>query len=87
MDWVGNARHGVVLPYNYFNALQWQAAFERAGLDVERWNSEMGLYAPPLNALFGRRLHFVAQLAKRSPARVRENAEERVIRNPAGNAE
>lgn len=69
MDWVGNARHGVVLPYNYLNELQWKAAFARAGLEVETWNSSVGLYAAPVDLVFGRRLHFVARLSTRSSTR------------------
>lgn len=62
MDWVGNARHGVVLPYNYWNRLQWDAAFARAHLDKIAWTEDVGLYAPGLSALFDRSLHFIAQL-------------------------
>jgi SAM-dependent methyltransferase len=65
MDWVGNARHGVVLPYNYWNRLQWDAAFERARLVVDHWEPQLGLYAPPLGWLFDRSLHFVARLRRR----------------------
>jgi SAM-dependent methyltransferase len=73
MDWVGNARHGVVLPYNYMNSLQWNAAFERAGLHAEQWRTDMDLYVGPVNALFGRRLHFVARLAKRTESAAAEH--------------
>ncbi|MDP2342384.1 MAG: class I SAM-dependent methyltransferase [Deltaproteobacteria bacterium] len=65
MDWVGNARHGVVLPYNYWNRLQWDAAFERAGVVVDSWETQLGLYPPPLGLLFDRSLHFVARLRRR----------------------
>ena len=68
MDWVGNARHGVVLPYNYWPARRWHAAFEELGLGVESWTSDVGLYPPPLSWAFGRSLHFVARLGK-VPAR------------------
>ena len=33
MDWVGNAPHGVVLPYNYWSERQWDDAFETAGFE------------------------------------------------------
>ena len=33
MDRVGNARHGVALPYNYWSREQWLSAFERLGCD------------------------------------------------------
>jgi SAM-dependent methyltransferase len=64
MDWVGNARHGVVLPYNYWNRLQWQAAFERAQLHAEAWQDDVPLYVGPLQMLFGRSLHFVTRLVR-----------------------
>jgi SAM-dependent methyltransferase len=64
MDWIGNARHGVVLPYNYLNELQWKAAFVRAGLTVDTWQSDVGLYTPAVDFFFGRKLHFVARLGK-----------------------
>jgi SAM-dependent methyltransferase len=66
MDWVGNARHGVVLPYNYWNRLQWQAAFARAAVKTEAWQDELPLYAMPLQPLFGRSLHFVTRLVRTS---------------------
>ena len=66
MDWVGNARHGVVLPYNYWNRLQWDAAFARAGLEKTSWDEHLGLYAPGLSLLFDRKLHFVARLTRAS---------------------
>lgn len=63
MDWVGNARHGVALPYNYWRQSQWHAAFDRLGLRVEGWRSSLGLYPWPASAWFDRSLHFVARLA------------------------
>ncbi len=65
MDWVGNARHGIVLPYNYWNRLQWDAAFERADLEKAAWDDSLGLYVPGLSMLFDRQLHFVAQLRRK----------------------
>jgi len=65
MDWVGNTRHGVVLPYNYWNRLQWDAAFQRAGVVVEAWDQKLGLYPYPFSLLFDRSLHFVARLRRR----------------------
>jgi SAM-dependent methyltransferase len=32
MDWVGNARHNVVLPYNYWQSKQWENAFSQLNL-------------------------------------------------------
>jgi SAM-dependent methyltransferase len=68
MDWVGNAHHGVVLPYNYWPESSWKSAFKTLDLLVEHWSAEIGLYPWPANLLFDRRLHFVATLGKGRPA-------------------
>lgn len=62
MDWVGNAPHGVVLPYNYAPRKDWETWFEKAGLQVEVFDTDVPLYPFPLNLVFGRKLHFVARL-------------------------
>jgi SAM-dependent methyltransferase len=62
MDWVGNAPHGVVLPYNYFPRARWDAELSRAGLKVVTFDTNVPLYPFPLNLVFGRRLHFIASL-------------------------
>lgn len=62
MDWVGNARHGVVLPYNYWPERRWREAFKALGLRASVWKKDLGLYAPPFGLLFDRSLHFVARL-------------------------
>ena len=64
MDWVGNAPHGVVLPYNYWPEQRWRDAFVALDLKVADWRYRLGLYPPPLSFLFESRLHFVASLAK-----------------------
>ncbi len=64
MDRVGNARHGVVLPYNYWTKRQWLAAFEELELKIDTWTTHLGLYPFPANLLFGRSLHFVAKLIR-----------------------
>lgn len=66
MDWVGNAPHGVVLPYNYASRGQWMAWFEGAGLTLDSFETDIPLYPFPLGAVFGRGLHFIARL---EPAR------------------
>ncbi|MGA9582698.1 MAG: class I SAM-dependent methyltransferase [Allosphingosinicella sp.] len=63
MDWVGNAQHGVVLPYNYLSDPEWRGIWSRLGLKVERMTDKVGLYPAPFSWLFDRRLHFVARLA------------------------
>jgi SAM-dependent methyltransferase len=62
MDWVGNARHGVVLPYNYWPGKRWQEAFQELKLRTAEYRGSLGLYPGPANWLFGRGLHFVARL-------------------------
>jgi SAM-dependent methyltransferase len=62
MDSVGNARHGVVLPYNYWTLQQWHQAFEALDLSVSSWKKDLALYPVPANWIFGRSLHFVARL-------------------------
>lgn len=62
MDWVGNARHGVRLPYAYWRRAAWGAAFAAAGLRPLAWEEDVPLYPAPLAPLFGRGLHFVAAL-------------------------
>jgi SAM-dependent methyltransferase len=61
MDSVGNARHGVALPYKYWRREQWQTAFRELGLQVEVWQQKLGLYPAWANWLFGRSLHFIAR--------------------------
>ncbi len=62
MDLVGNARHGVALPYNYWPERKWRAAWAELGLSLERWQPQLGLYPFPASLVFERRLHFVARL-------------------------
>ena len=62
MDHVGNARHGVVLPYTYWPKATWFEAFEALGWHVAYWTPKLGLYPWPFNWVFERSLHFVAKL-------------------------
>jgi hypothetical protein len=62
MDHLGNARHGVALPYSYWRRSEWETAFEAVGLQVEVWREQLGLYSIPLKWLFERSLHFMARL-------------------------
>ncbi|MEM6824399.1 MAG: class I SAM-dependent methyltransferase [Pseudomonadota bacterium] len=62
MDWVGNAPHGVVLPYNYASKVTWDKWVLGAGLRAEVFDTDLPLYPAPFNLIFGRRLHFVARL-------------------------
>lgn len=62
MDWVGNAPHGVVLPYNYAPRRDWDRWFDAAGLKTEIFETDVPLYPAPFSLIFGRGLHFVARL-------------------------
>jgi SAM-dependent methyltransferase len=62
MDWVGNAHHGVALPYTYWSRREWQSAFATLDLRIQRWNQALGLYPFPASLLFERSLHFAAVL-------------------------
>jgi SAM-dependent methyltransferase len=62
MDWVGNARHGVRLPYNYLTRAEWLDHVGRSGAKVRAWDTDLALYPPPLSAVFGRGLHVVIDL-------------------------
>jgi SAM-dependent methyltransferase len=62
MDWVGNARHGVPLPYTFWSQDQWRRAFSELELSVEDVRRRLGLYPPPWNLLFEKRMHFIVRL-------------------------
>jgi SAM-dependent methyltransferase len=71
MDWVGNARFGVALPYNYWTEWQWREAWREIGLEPERLVTRLGLYPKPADWFFGANLHFVAKLKlKRNESKV-----------------
>ena len=63
MDWVGNAHHGVVLPYNYWSERQWDDAIRMVGLKQLDKIVSLGLYPPPASWIFERRLHFISRFA------------------------
>lgn len=62
MDWVGNCRHGVALPYAYWSRAQWERGFANAGLRMIEQRERLGLYPWPASLVFERRLHFIAVL-------------------------
>jgi SAM-dependent methyltransferase len=70
MDWVGNARFGVRLPYNYWSKLQWRVAWQQIGLRPQHLIGRLGLYPVPADWFFGAQLHFVALLEKCDPIQV-----------------
>ncbi len=63
MDRIGNQRHNVALPHNYWPKRKWLEAFSTIGLMVRTWKSKLNLYPLPAEWIFGRSLHFVAQVA------------------------
>lgn len=64
MDWVGNAAHGVRLPYNYLSSRQWRAIWQRLGLSVDSLVTDLSLYPRPASWVFDRSLHFVTSLSR-----------------------
>ncbi|HWZ59362.1 MAG TPA: class I SAM-dependent methyltransferase [Gemmatimonadaceae bacterium] len=66
MDRVGNARHGVALPYTYWRRAQWQDAFQQSGLGIDVWRDRLSLYPMPASLLFDRSLHMMVRLTPTS---------------------
>lgn len=64
MDWVGNAPHGVSLPYNYLSHRRWKQVFRAAALFETAIETNIPLYPFPFDLVFGRKLHFIALLRK-----------------------
>ena len=62
MDWIGNARHGVVLPYNYWPERRWRSAFAELGFSIGEYRQNLGLYPPPDKWIFDGSLHFISRL-------------------------
>ena len=73
MDWVGNARHGVALPYNYWSFAKWHRVFDKLGLRINSWESNLKLYPLPADLLLGRSLHFIALLGKQGKVRIQHD--------------
>lgn len=62
MDYVGNAHHGVRLPYNYLCRSQWLRCWEESGLTPVQFGPDLHLYPRPFDWIFGGSLHFLARL-------------------------
>lgn len=62
MDRIGNRRNDVALAYNYWSRSRWLEAFKQLRVEVLSWTNDVPLYPPPLSWIFGRSLHFIAQL-------------------------
>ena len=67
MDKIGNARHGVSLPNNYWPKERWLEAFDTLALRIGVWTDKLGLYPWPASWFFDRSLHFIAQLYLPAP--------------------
>jgi len=69
MDAVGNRRHGVALPHNYWSTPEWLAAFADLRLDRVIWQvGGLGIYPWPASLVFGRNFHVLALLNVRKSA-------------------
>ena len=62
MDWVSNAPHGVVLPYNYWQHDKWHQSFALMNVEIAVWKEKLQLYPPLADWVFGRSLHFISRL-------------------------
>jgi SAM-dependent methyltransferase len=67
MDWVGNARHGVPLPYLFWSQAEWRSAFAELRLSVGEVRRRLGIYPLPWNLLFEKRMHFIVRLTHGQP--------------------
>jgi SAM-dependent methyltransferase len=61
MDYVGNAHHGVSLPYNYWRQHEWQSAERDLALTRSAESRAMRLYPWPADRIFDAGLHFLAR--------------------------
>ena len=64
MDWVGNAAHGVRLPYNYLSRREWSGIWSALQLAPSRMATRLSLYPRPFSWAFDRGLHFVTVLSR-----------------------
>lgn len=61
MDWVGNAGYGVPSPFRYWSRNEWRRQLTNAALHPEHTTTDLQLYPGPLDAMFGRGLHFISR--------------------------
>ncbi len=59
MDYVGNSRFGVALPYNYLSPHQWGELRLQFDVKVAAEVTELDLYPSPIDYVFGKGLHFI----------------------------
>jgi SAM-dependent methyltransferase len=62
MDHIGNAHHGIALPYNFLTSKQWDMLFVELGLHKSAEITSLGLYPWFAAWVFERSLHFIARL-------------------------
>jgi len=62
MDYIGNARYGVALPYDYWRRQEWLDTFVTLGLKVDVCISQLRIYPWVASWIFDRTLHFAARL-------------------------
>jgi ubiquinone/menaquinone biosynthesis C-methylase UbiE len=63
MDRVGNAKHGVSMPYNYWTEQEWHSSFAALSLHPDIWQTDVAMYPWPASLLFDRSLHVIARLS------------------------
>jgi len=63
MDYVGNKKHGVALPYYYMAKSEWHSNFENLGWSIDSWETDIGIYPAWCSWAFDRELHFIAKLS------------------------
>jgi len=68
MDRVGNARHGIGLPCNYWPREKWHAELKTLGIHIESWAEGLDLYPWWADWIFGSALQFIASLTPSRPA-------------------
>jgi SAM-dependent methyltransferase len=61
MDYIGNSRYGVALPYNYWPEERWREARRMLGMKTSSEITDLGLYPWPAELIFGANLHFVSR--------------------------
>lgn len=62
MDWIGNSRHGVRLPFSYWSEAEWRRVWDRCGVRPVSILRQLHLYPLPLSLIFERDLHFIVVL-------------------------
>ena len=66
MDTIGNKRHGVSLPFNYWKNIEWKNKFKELNLNEEISIPRLKLYPWWGDWWFGARLNFISLLKKDS---------------------